>query len=50
MCIFGDGAIGNGEFFESMNFASLHKLPIVFLCENNLYAMGTALHRGVAQT
>jgi pyruvate dehydrogenase E1 component alpha subunit len=50
MCIFGDGAIGNGEFFESMNFASLHKLPIIFLCENNQYAMGTALHRGVAQT
>lgn len=50
MCIFGDGAIGNGEFFEAMNFASLYKLPIVFLVENNLYAMGTALHRGVAQT
>jgi pyruvate dehydrogenase E1 component alpha subunit len=50
MCIFGDGAIGNGEFHESLNFAALYKLPIVFLCENNLYAMGTALHRGVAQT
>jgi pyruvate dehydrogenase E1 component alpha subunit len=50
MCIFGDGAIGNGEFFESLNFASLYKLPIIFLCENNLYAMGTALHQGVAQT
>lgn len=50
MCIFGDGAIGNGEFHESLNIAALYKLPIVFLCENNLYAMGTALHRGVAQT
>jgi pyruvate dehydrogenase E1 component alpha subunit len=50
MCVFGDGAIGNGEFFESMNFASLYKLPIIFLCENNLYAMGTALRHGVAQT
>jgi pyruvate dehydrogenase E1 component alpha subunit len=50
MCIFGDGAIGNGEFHESLNFAALYKLPIIFLCENNLYAMGTALHRGVAQT
>lgn len=50
MCIFGDGAVGNGEFFESLNFASLYKLPIVFLVENNLYAMGTALRQGVAQT
>jgi pyruvate dehydrogenase E1 component alpha subunit len=50
MCIFGDGAIGNGEFFESLNFASLYKLPIIFLVENNMYAMGTALHRAVAMT
>ena len=50
MCIFGDGAVGSGEFHESLNIAALYKLPIIFLCENNLYAMGTALHRGVAQT
>jgi pyruvate dehydrogenase E1 component alpha subunit len=50
LCIFGDGAVGNGEFHESLNAAALYKLPIVFLIENNFYAMGTALHRGVAQT
>jgi pyruvate dehydrogenase E1 component alpha subunit len=50
MCILGDGAIGNGEFFEGMNFASLYKLPLIFLVENNQYAMGTALRQGVAQT
>ena len=42
-CIFGDGAVAEGEFHESMNLASLWKLPVLFLCENNLYAMGTAL-------
>jgi pyruvate dehydrogenase E1 component alpha subunit len=50
MCIFGDGATNAGEFHESLNAAALYKLPVVFLCENNLYAMGTAIHRGVAQT
>lgn len=43
-CIFGDGAVAEGEFHESMNLASLWKLPVLFICENNLYAMGTALH------
>jgi pyruvate dehydrogenase E1 component alpha subunit len=43
LCIFGDGAVNEGEFHEALNLASLWKLPIVFLCENNLYGMGTAL-------
>jgi pyruvate dehydrogenase E1 component alpha subunit len=42
-CFFGEGAVAEGEFHESMNLASLWKLPVLFLCENNLYAMGTAL-------
>jgi len=43
LCIFGDGAVNEGEFHEALNLASLWKLPVVFLCENNLYGMGTAL-------
>lgn len=42
-CIFGEGAVAEGEFHESLNLAKLWKLPILFICENNLYAMGTAL-------
>ncbi len=42
-CFFGEGAVAEGEFHESMNLASLWALPILFVCENNLYAMGTAL-------
>jgi len=49
-CFFGDGAVAEGEFHESMNLAALWKLPILFICENNLYAMGTALERHQAQT
>ncbi|MDD2462648.1 MAG: pyruvate dehydrogenase (acetyl-transferring) E1 component subunit alpha [Desulfobulbus sp.] len=42
-CFFGDGAVAEGDFHEAMNLASLWKLPVLFLCENNLYAMGTAI-------
>ena len=42
-CFFGEGAVAEGEFHESLNLAALWKLPVLFLCENNLYAMGTAL-------
>ncbi len=49
-CFFGDGAVAEGEFFESLNLTALWKLPVLWLCENNLYAMGTALERHQAQT
>ncbi|MBI4952566.1 MAG: pyruvate dehydrogenase (acetyl-transferring) E1 component subunit alpha [Myxococcales bacterium] len=48
-CFFGDGAVAEGEFHESLNLAALWKLPVLFLCENNLYAMGTALERAQSQ-
>jgi pyruvate dehydrogenase E1 component alpha subunit len=48
-CFFGDGAVAEGEFHESLNLAALWKLPVLFLCENNLYAMGTALTRHQSQ-
>jgi pyruvate dehydrogenase E1 component alpha subunit len=49
-CFFGDGAVAEGEFHESLNLASLWQLPVLFLCENNLYAMGTALEHAQAET
>ncbi|WP_234027984.1 pyruvate dehydrogenase (acetyl-transferring) E1 component subunit alpha [Pseudonocardia dioxanivorans] len=49
-CLFGDGAVAEGEFHESINLAALWRLPLVFLCENNRYAMGTALARSHAET
>jgi pyruvate dehydrogenase E1 component alpha subunit len=49
-CFFGEGAVAEGVFHESMNLAALWKLPVLFVCENNLYAMGTALERSEAQT
>ena len=49
-CFFGEGAVAEGAFHESMNLAALWKLPVLFCCENNLYAMGTALGRSEAQT
>jgi pyruvate dehydrogenase E1 component alpha subunit len=42
-CFFGDGGVAEGEFHETMNLAALWQLPLLFVCENNLYAMGTAL-------
>ncbi len=50
VCLFGEGAVAEGEFHESMNLAALWKLPVLFVCENNLYAMGTALARSESQT
>jgi pyruvate dehydrogenase E1 component subunit alpha len=49
-CFFGDGAVAEGEFHESLNLAALWKLPVLFLCENNLYAMGTRLERAQSET
>jgi pyruvate dehydrogenase E1 component alpha subunit len=49
-CYFGDGAVAEGEFHESLNLAALWRLPVLFLCENNLYAMGTAIERAQART
>ncbi|WP_079079082.1 pyruvate dehydrogenase (acetyl-transferring) E1 component subunit alpha [Streptomyces sp. DSM 15324] len=49
-CFFGDGAFAEGEFHETANLAALWNLPLLFVCENNLYAMGTALERHQAQT
>jgi pyruvate dehydrogenase E1 component alpha subunit len=48
-CFFGDGAVAEGEFHESMNLASLWQLPVLFYCENNRYAMGTAVERAQAE-
>ena len=49
-CFFGEGAVAEGEFHESVNLAALWRLPVLFLCENNRYAMGTALARSESQT
>jgi 2-oxoisovalerate dehydrogenase E1 component len=45
LCTFGDGATSKGDFHEAMNFAGIHKLPIVFLCENNGYAISVPLSK-----
>ena len=49
-CFFGDGAVAEGEFHESMNLAALWNLPVLFVCENNLYAMGTRIERALSST
>ncbi|HEY7262052.1 MAG TPA: pyruvate dehydrogenase (acetyl-transferring) E1 component subunit alpha [Trebonia sp.] len=49
-CFFGDGAVAEGEFHECMNLAALWDLPVLFCCENNRYAMGTAVERAQAET
>lgn len=49
-CFFGEGAMAEGEFHESMNLAALWDTPVLFCCENNRYAMGTALKRSEAAT
>jgi len=48
-CFFGEGAVAEGAFHESLNLAALWRLPVLFICENNLYAMGTALARSGSQ-
>jgi pyruvate dehydrogenase E1 component alpha subunit len=48
LCFFGDGAINQGAFHEALNLAALYKLPVVFICENNLFAMGTSVKRSTS--
>lgn len=50
VCFFGEGAMAEGEFHEAMNLAALWDLPVLFCCENNLYAMGTSLASSESQT
>jgi pyruvate dehydrogenase E1 component alpha subunit len=49
-CFFGEGAVGEGVFHETMNLAGLWKLPVLFVCENNLYAMGVPLEDSEVET
>ena len=48
LCFFGDGAINQGSFHEALNLAALYKLPVLFICENNLFAMGTSVKRSTS--
>ncbi len=48
ICFFGDGAVSQGATHEAMSLAALWKLPVVFICENNLYSMGTPLSRSLS--
>ena len=50
LCFFGDGAVAEGAFHESLNLAALWKLPVLFCCENNLFGMGTSIERAESQT
>ncbi|MEP6709366.1 MAG: pyruvate dehydrogenase (acetyl-transferring) E1 component subunit alpha [Verrucomicrobiota bacterium] len=48
LCFFGDGAINQGSFHEALNLSALFKLPVIFICENNLFAMGTSVKRSTS--
>src|SRR5438445_3263656 len=48
LCFFGDGAINQGSFHEALNLIALYKLPVVLICENNLFAMGTSVKRSTS--
>jgi pyruvate dehydrogenase E1 component alpha subunit len=50
VCFFGEGAMAEGEFHEALNLAALWKLPVLFCCENNRYAMGTSLESSESET
>jgi len=48
LCFFGEGAVPSGQAHEAFNLAALWKLPVIFICENNRYGMGTPVHRAVS--
>ena len=50
VCFFGDGAVNQGTFHESLNMAALWRLPVLFVCDNNHYQIGTEIHRHSAVT
>ena len=47
VCFFGDGAVTTGGFHEGLNFAAIHKLPVIFVCENNLYSISMTQDRAI---
>jgi pyruvate dehydrogenase E1 component alpha subunit len=50
VCFFGDGAVAEGEFHESLNLSALWNLPVLWICENNRYGMGTAIEKAQSET